>query len=93
MKPDCKINRTKRGYSYTINEIALHAEGIDDLSQVRDRMGVNTTPVLKSIPVSHYITPILHITIGKGDNILEHLINDMKAVAESYTSEYVAANR
>ena len=61
--------------------------------QAIDRMGVKTNPVFKPIPVSHYITPILHITIGKGDNILEHLINDIQEVAESYTDECVSSQR
>ena len=91
MKPDWQINGNERGDSWTINDIVLHSEGIDYFSQARDRMVVNTTPVIKSIPVSHYITPILHITIGKGNNILEHLINDMQVVDESYTDEYVAS--
>ena len=76
---------------WKINYIVLHAEGIDHLYQAKDRMGVKTTPVFKSIPVSHYITPILHNAIGKGNNILEHLINDMQVVDESYTDEYFAS--
>ena len=78
---------------WTINNIALYSEGIYYLSQERDRMGVNTTPVIKSIPVSHYITPILHNAIGKGNNILEHLINKMQAVSELYTYECVSSQR
>ena len=55
MKPDWKINGHERGDLWTINDIALHAERIDDLDQSRYRMGVNTTPVFKSIPISYYI--------------------------------------
>ena len=93
MKPDWQINGHDKGYSWTINDIVLHVEGISYLYQERYRMGLNTTPVFKSIPVSHYITPILHITIGKGNNILEHFINEMQAVSESYTDEYVSSHR
>ena len=64
--------------------ISLYAEAINYLSQARDRE--------KNL-VSHYITSILHINIGKGNNILEHLINDMQAVYEFYTHEYVASHR
>ena len=52
-------------------------------------MRVNTTPFFTAITVSHYITPILYITIEKGNNILEYLINEMKGVSESHTKEYV----
>ena len=36
-----------RGDSWTINDIALHDEGIYYLSQARDRMGLKTTHVFK----------------------------------------------
>ena len=76
---------------WTISDIAFHAEGIYYFSQSRYSMRVNTTPIVKSIPVSYYITSILRINIGKGGNILEHLINDMQAEAELYTDEYLAS--
>ena len=44
MKPDFQINGHDRGDSWTINGIAIHAEGVDYLSQERDRMGVNKNP-------------------------------------------------
>ena len=56
-------------------------------------MGVKTTPTFKSIPASHYITPILHTNIGKENNILEIFIKDMQAFSRSYTDEYVASQR
>ena len=92
MKLYWQINGHERGDSWTINDISLHAEGIDYLSQSRDRMVVKTTAIFKSVPVSHYITPILHITSEKANNILERLIIDMQAVSESYTIEYVASH-
>ena len=87
------MNGHERGELWTINDIEIYAEGIDYLSRARDSTGVKKTPVFRSIIVSHYITPILHITIGKENNILEHLINFMQSVAESYTNEYVASQR
>ena len=93
MKPDYQINGHEREDSWTINCIALYAEGIDYFTQSRYSMGVKTTHILKSITVSHYITPTLHITIGKGNNIVEHLINYMQAVSKLYTDEYVISQR
>ena len=81
MKPDWKINRHERGDLWKTNNIALHAEGINYFTQARDRMAVKKNPVFKPIPVTHYITPILNINIGKGDNILEHFINEIQEVA------------
>jgi hypothetical protein len=47
-----------------------------------ERMGVRTRPFLESIPILHYITPILHITIGKGHDILTSFIEEMPTAAE-----------
>ena len=47
VKLDSQINGYERGHSWTINNIALYAEGIADLEQGRDRMGVNKTPVFE----------------------------------------------
>jgi hypothetical protein len=43
--------------------------------------------------ISHYITSILHITIGKGNGILESFILEMQAAAESYTDRYIEAQK
>ena len=55
-----------RGGAWMIEELAEHAGELVGSETARERMGVKTRPVFESIPISHYITPILHITIGKG---------------------------
>ena len=45
-------------------------------------------PVFASIKVWEYIMPILHITIGKGNEILTNFIYEMQAAAEAYSEQY-----
>eukprot|EP00957_Ditylum_brightwellii_P115916 8841588-Ditylum_brightwellii.AAC.1 len=72
MKDEWQSHNHKKGVLWTTDDIAQHAEIIDGSTKPRDRKGVKTIPVFKSTLLTHYITPILHIMIGKGNNILEH---------------------
>ena len=51
-----------------------------------NRMGLVDHPLITAIPLCNFITPILHIMLGKGNNILDNLIAEMQFVAELYTS-------
>jgi hypothetical protein len=73
--------------------LAEHAGNLDGSETARERMGVKTSPVFESIPISHCITSILHITIGKGNDILESFILEMQAATESYTDGYIAVQK
>jgi hypothetical protein len=81
------------GASWTIKDLAEHAGNLDGSETARERMGVKTSPVFESIPISHYITSILHIMIGKGNDILESFILEMQTAAEPYTYVYIAAQK
>jgi hypothetical protein len=69
----CKLKRDnwqaadpeRAGAAWTIEDLVEHAGNLDGSETVRERMGVKTNPVFELIPISHYITSILHITIGK----------------------------
>eukprot|EP00957_Ditylum_brightwellii_P069262 5258112-Ditylum_brightwellii.AAC.1 len=50
MKPNWQNKRYNRGDLWTNIDIGLHAEGADNLAQARDRMGVKTNLLSKSIP-------------------------------------------
>jgi hypothetical protein len=96
----CKLKRDDwqaaghaRGRAWTIEELAEHAGELVGSETARERMGVKTRPVFESIPISHYITPILHITIGKGNDILTSFIEEMQAAAEGYTDGYIEAQK
>jgi hypothetical protein len=93
MRPDWQAADHERGAAWTIEGLTEHAEKLDGSETRRERMGVKTSPVFQSIPISHYITSILHITIGKGNDVLESYILEMQAAAESYTDGYVEAQK
>jgi hypothetical protein len=96
----CKLKRDdwqaadhEKGAVWTIENLGEHAGNLEGSETARERMGVKTSPIFESIPISHYITSILHITIGKGNDILESFIVEMQAAAESYTDGYIAAQK
>jgi NAD(P)H-hydrate repair Nnr-like enzyme with NAD(P)H-hydrate epimerase domain len=44
-----------------------------------------------ALPSKYFITPVLHLTIGKGNNILDNYVAELQAAAEGYTDKYYAA--
>jgi hypothetical protein len=59
---------------------------------IRTLCGVRGKPVFDDLlPLRHFITPILHLTIGKGNNVLENYMAKLQATAEVYTDKYYAA--
>ena len=50
--------------------------------------GVHQEPLFDLVEVDHYVVPVLHLTIGKGDDVLDHLLDEMQAAAENYTDDY-----
>jgi hypothetical protein len=55
--------------------------------------GVRGKPIFDAIPLSHFITPILHMTIGKGSNVLDNNVAEMQAAAEGYSDKYYLAEK
>ena len=51
-------------------------------------MGVRSPPEITAIPISNFVLPILHILIGKGNDILTNLTKELQAAAERYTDKY-----
>jgi hypothetical protein len=39
--------------------------------------GLRGKPIFDAIPLSHFIKPILHMMIGKGNNVLENYVAEM----------------
>jgi hydroxylamine reductase (hybrid-cluster protein) len=54
---------------------------------------VKGVPVFNAIALQHYITPILHLTIGKGNNVLDNYVAELQAVAEDSTDEHYALEK
>jgi hypothetical protein len=66
----------KRGEPWTIETLTEHAEQIANqqinAKDIRAVCGVRGKPVFDALLLRHFITPILHLTIGKGNNVLEN---------------------
>ena len=59
----------------------------------RTRKGIKCEPLFSAIQVSNYIAPILHITIGKGNDSLQNLLLEMQAAAERFSPALISAKR
>jgi hypothetical protein len=55
---------------------------------VMERRGVKEVPLFDAVNVDHYVMPVLHLTIGIINDILDHLGEEMQAAGECYTDEY-----
>ena len=86
-----------RGEPWTIAALTAHAEQITNqqinTKDIRAVCGVRGVPVFDTIPLLHFISPVLHLTIGKGNNVLDNFVAEMQAAAEGYMDEYYAAEK
>jgi hypothetical protein len=49
---------------------------------------VKEVPLFDAVDVDHYVMPVLYLTIGIVNDILDHLVEEMQAVGEWYTEDY-----
>jgi len=94
MKTDWQAQGHRRGQEWTMEKLIAQATTVLETRQrltPRETQGVRSMPVLTSVPVSHYIVSLLHITIGKGNDILNHLVDEMQASGVVFTAEYMVA--
>jgi hypothetical protein len=47
-----------------------------------ERQGVKEVPIFDAVDVDHYGMPVLHLTIGIVNAILDHLVEEMQATGE-----------
>ena len=70
------------GAPWTITKLIEHLDKIVNLEDsgdkitAQDQKGVNEYPLFKAVPVSESLYPILHITIGKGNNVVDNLLEE-----------------
>ena len=68
---------------------ALRLEsGAVNLNCVQDVCGVKEQPLFDAIDTDHFVPPALHLTIGKGDGVLENLTRELQAAGEEYSANY-----
>ena len=53
-------------------------------------LGVKMVPIFDAIDVDHYVIPVLHLTIGLVNDVLDHLVSECQAAAEEFTQRYYA---
>jgi hypothetical protein len=94
-KNDWQQLHHQRGEPWTIATLTEHAERIANqqvnTKDIRAVCGVRGKPVFDAL--KYFITPVLHLTIGKGNNVLENYVAELQAAAEGYTDEYYAAEK
>jgi hypothetical protein len=85
------------GEAWTTEKLIQHASDIENsivYRKIPHRVkGVKTVPALPAITVYHCVISILHITIGKGNDVLKNLCAELQAAAETYTTGYVEAQK
>jgi hypothetical protein len=100
----CKLFKTSwqevghaLGEPWTIEALKEHASKIENneinTKDIHEVCGVRGKPIFDAIPLRHFITPILHLTIGKGNNVLDNYVAELQAAAEGYSAEYYAAEK
>jgi hypothetical protein len=87
----------ERGEPWTIQSLVEHADAIEsgdiNMKDVHAVCGARTRPIFDAIPLAHFITPILHITIGKGNNVLDNYVAELQAAAEGFSETYYVAEK
>jgi hypothetical protein len=80
-----------------IKSLKEHGHKIEDNEiNTKDVQGVfwcQGKPIFYTIPLSHFITPILHMTIGKGNNVPDNYGAEVQAAGECYCDEYYLAEK
>jgi hypothetical protein len=68
---------------------ALRLEsGAVNLNCVQDVCGVKGQPLFDAIDTDHFVSPTLHLTIGKGNGVLDNLTRELQAAGEAYLANY-----
>jgi hypothetical protein len=87
----------EQGESCSVEMLAEHAWRIKNKEiNKKDKQivcGVRGEPGFNAIQLQHYLAPILHLTIGKGNNALNNYVAKLQAMAEGYTDEYYALEK
>jgi hypothetical protein len=80
------------GEKWTVEKLTAHAGKLEsgelNGKNVMERRGVKEVPLFDAVDVDHYVMPVLHLTIGIVNDILDHLVEEMQAAGEWYTEDY-----
>ena len=81
------------GPYWDIRLLEEFAEGVSSgrLKSSAQRKGVVGKPVIDYVSPGKIAFPILHATLGFGNDWLKSFIKEMQAISEAYTTEYMVA--
>jgi hypothetical protein len=82
----------KVGNKWTVEKVMTHAGKLEsgelNGKNVMERQGAKEVPLFDAADVDHYAMPVLHLTIGIVNDILDNLVEEMQATGEWYTDDY-----
>jgi hypothetical protein len=91
-KPNWQSTDHQLGIPWNMESLKAHASRIEsgtvNLSSIQDVGGVKKQPFFDAIDIDHIIPPTLHLTLGKGNDVLENLTRELQAAAEAYLASY-----
>jgi hypothetical protein len=73
-----------------VEQIANQQVNTKDIHTV---CGVRGKPVFDALPLKHFIMPVLHLMVGKGNNVLHNYVAEFQAAAEGYTDGCYSAEK
>jgi hypothetical protein len=91
-KTDWQEQGHEGGDAWTIEKLTEQARkivaGEVNVKRPSEVMGVKEAPIFDAIEVDHYVIPVLHLTIGLVNDVLDHLVQECQAAAEKFSDEY-----
>jgi hypothetical protein len=91
-KSNWQLKEHEVGERWTMETLTAHAGKIEsgelNGKNVMERRGVKEVALFDAVDVDHYVMPVLHLTIGIVNDILDHLVEEMQAAGEWYTDNY-----
>jgi hypothetical protein len=85
------------GIPWNLESLKEHASriecGLVDLSSVQEVCGVKEQPLFDVMDTDHYILHVLHLTIGKGNDLLNNFIVELQTAGEAYSEDYYKTER
>jgi hypothetical protein len=91
-KPEWQAVDYQVGVPWTMDALQENAtkieSGLVNLNSVHAMCVVKKQPLFDAIDTDHFIPPVLHLTIGKGNNVLQNMPIKLQAAGEAYSLDY-----
>jgi hypothetical protein len=74
--------------SLKAHALRIESGAVHNLNCVQDVCGVKEQPLFDAIDTDHFVPPTLHLSIGKGNDVLENLTREVQVAGEGYLASY-----